>query len=194
MRRLGAGWYSGLYFKPDGAPNGAPDGGDAGNGKDDGGDSKTVPYTRFQEVVKERNDARVRAEALEAKAREIDEAKLKEKEEWKTLADTREAELKSLQAKLAEVEPTLLKYKEAVKTFVNERVNAWPDEVKAFDPGGDDELLRLEWSNKAAGLAEKLAKTMTPGVGPKPPPSKSQDNGKKGDKEDKPLVDLRRTF
>jgi len=87
----------------------------------------------------------------QAKATEDEKVKLAESQQFKTLAE-------KLQAQVNETTPRLERltaYQEAVKELLKERVKELGDAAKtAVDnlPGEPDELAKLQWLTKNAGL------------------------------------------
>lgn len=92
-------YKKGFYFSPDDPPAGGTPPPDPAkqpaNGKADEGAAKTVPYERFAEVNSRAKEYADRLEALEKAQKEAEEKALADQNEWKKLAEKREAELKT---------------------------------------------------------------------------------------------------
>lgn len=173
--RLPSTWYE----EPTGAPppNPAPagDGKGAADGKTDPPATEEKQYTAadVEAARKAAADAEKKkaADKLAADKKAADEKALADKEEWKTLADTRASEIATLKASLAEYE-TL---REGINAMITAEIEKWPAEVKDLDPGADNVAARLAWATKGRALAAKLAgATPVP-----PPPAPNTQQGKK---------------
>ena len=139
----------------DGKEKPAQTGTDGAGQKASGGDEKRFSQTDLDRVVGERLAEEKRRQDEKAK-----QEKLREQGKLGELISQHEAKIASLETNAG----LAARYAEALNGFIEAQVATWPAEVKAFDPGAADPLLRLDWSKKAAALAEKLAKLPTAGA------------------------------
>jgi hypothetical protein len=148
-----------------------PTGSDPGSSNADGGDPGKVPasssgddpkpidrtFTQadLDRIVKDRlADSQRRTEQKAAADRKAAEDKaLADNAEWKTLAEQRASELETAKAQAALVEG----YAKRLNALVDAEIAAWPDEVKALDPGAKAVDARLDWLEKSRALARRLA-------------------------------------
>lgn len=113
---------------------------------------------------------RKRETELEAAQKASDEEKLAGERKWQELADKRKAELDALTPRVALAD----KLAQMMTGQLEAEIKAWPEEVRALDPGADDLVSRMAWAEKARGLAAKLvetAKSPKPGNAPGPKPA-----------------------
>ena len=121
---------------------------------------------RIHELNKENEKRRKAQEAADAAAKTADEARLAEQGEFKTLAETRTAELAAATASLTSATDKLTRLDTIVGADIEKRVAAWPDEVKVLIPKADsaDALTRLERVTELEPLATRLM-TAKPAAG-----------------------------
>ena len=124
--------------------------------------------------------ARLRAEAEEANRKSkaearakvaAEEQRLKEQGEFKALAEKHEARLRELEPQME----SYTRLAQQLQAQIEQDIKAWPEEIKAFDPGSDVPIeQRLAWVQKSRPLLEKLqaqteAAKPVPGNRPNPP-------------------------
>jgi len=85
--------------QPQGQPpqGGKPPAGQTPGGKPEGGKQGTpgpVPYDRFREILEAKKSLEARLTEIEAEQRKAEEERLKQQNEWKTLAEKYESELR----------------------------------------------------------------------------------------------------
>lgn len=131
-----------------------------------------------QDVIKglrhENADHRTKAKQAEAEARQAEEKRLADSQEWRTLAEQRKAELD----KAAPLVEHYAELDKRLKAGLQAEVAKWPEEVKAVAPGEDADVLAwLDWVEKFRPLAAKLSTPTSappaPGNGPAPKPQPS---------------------
>lgn len=129
--------------------------------KGQGGTPGPVPYDRFKEVNEALKAATDQLAALEKAKEDAEEKDLKEKEDWKTLAEKREAELAVERAKL-------LRLKVAGEKGI---------------PLAMADRLRGETEEEMVADAEALLPLLKPAEGPGIPPVKKGGESQKFDLE-----------
>lgn len=121
-----------------------------------------------EEAFKNREKARIKKQQDEAAEAER-QAQLKERGEYKVLAEQHAARLK-------EIEPLAQSYTQLaslVSGQIESQIKDWPEEVRALDPGSDAPIeQRLAWIEKSRPLVAKLqAQTQSkPAAGNAPNP------------------------
>lgn len=134
---------------------------------------KTVPYTRFSSVVKERNEAKSALAKLQKEADAANKKALEEQQEWQRL-------YQEAQPQLARLE----KLEELVATTLEAMLDEVPENMRDLIPGGEegDVLVKWDWLHKAKkkGLfkeeeegEEEGAGGKAPGIPPGAPKGKS---------------------
>lgn len=83
---------------------------------------------------------------------DADKEALREKEDYRKLHETSEAELQTLKPKAALADKLI----ESNNRAIDERIKEWPSEITAMDPGKDNVEARLDWVEKAAKAVKKM--------------------------------------
>jgi hypothetical protein len=152
-----------------------------------------VPYSRFQEIVKQKNDLANEVNALKVKLNAAESAKIDAEAAARTAAEEKQAAVAEETQRVAAVEAVLSTYKQTLSSIVDETTKDWPAELLAFDPGADaDPLKRMDWVKNGAAMAAKLSQVIpaATGMAPKPSPAGT----KEAPKNIKLPVDVRRSF
>lgn len=140
------------------------EGAGAGNGE------HMIPKSRFDEVNTELRTLKTKLAEKEAAEQEAQEQALADQQEWKELAETRGTKLSELEG----AQERLDKLSGVLSASLASEIAAWPDEVKALDPGEDAPIEdRIAWAEKARPVVAKLTSAPAPGNGPSPKPSGS---------------------
>lgn len=130
---------------------------------------ETVPYSRLQEVVGQKNKANTEIEELKAQLAESEatrqkqkDAELTEQNRWQELAESRAIELEAANLKATrtdELEAALLQTLEA-------RIEAIPENMRSIVPSHGTPQERLAWLNEnAEQLTMPKAPVMDGGAG-----------------------------
>jgi len=117
-----------------------------------------IPKSRLDEEITKRKDLEGRLAALEKSARESEEQRMKDQEQWKELADKRQQEIEAIKPKAAiadEQEHTL-------QAYLNAQIEELPEDMHSLIPEQLTTMQKLQWlaANKA-----KLLKPIGPDIG-----------------------------
>lgn len=130
------------------------------NGQNDNGGSGDqpgpVPYERFKEVNEQLKTLQGQFAKLQTSQQKAEALRLARQEEWKTLAERREAELEKLQQQVETERLEKLRLKVAVESSL-------PPSLAARLQGSNEEELKAD----AAQLAELVKSPAGPGVPPR---------------------------
>jgi septal ring factor EnvC (AmiA/AmiB activator) len=145
------GWIGHPFYTADAAPGSAPAESPAPAPAPP--PEHMIPKSRFDEINEQLKQLKAEKEQREAQERQAQEDAAKQRGEWERLASEREQELHKLKPQ-AEQAKTLAKL---LNAHIDGQIAAWPDELKALDPGPSDLERRQAWAQAAAGIAAKLA-------------------------------------
>jgi chromosome segregation ATPase len=137
-----------------------------------------IPKTRFDEVNNKLKEAQAQLDAKSKQEQEAAEARLREKEDYKTLAEQHEAKVKDLEPKITELDAKAKRYEEAVTAQLKTAKAQVPEHLHSLLEKLDP-VEQLEWiANNADKIKEQSNKLSGIPRTPKP----VGDNGKDEDK------------
>jgi len=120
---------------------------------------------RLEHLAAENKELIAARDKAKQKAREIEEAKLLENEEFKTLAEKRQAELEALIAKQEQYQTTLQTYEERDKKRLEALVEKVPEKLRPLIKESFPLPDRLELAESLAQTEQKPPGTRLPGEG-----------------------------
>jgi hypothetical protein len=103
-----------------------------------------IPKSRFDEVIRERDDARKKAEAMEKAQQELERKRLEESQEYKKLYESTLADVTALKPKAEQLES----YEKTLTAILEREVEELPDEFKDVVPDGLSTQAKLDWLAK----------------------------------------------
>ena len=125
------------------------------------------------ELRTENAQARTAKTKLEKDAQAAEEQRLANEKKWEELAGKHQSKLTQLEPQLETLTGRIASYEALFAKQLETETKAWPDEVKALDPGKDASFeARMAWLEKARPLVAKLTATpIAQGTGRLPKPS-----------------------
>ncbi len=137
---------------------------------------KLFTQADLDRIVKDRlDDEKKRAQKrIDDEKRAVDEARMKEQGEYKTLFEQKEAELAELRP-MGDLAKNLAKRMNAT---IDAEIGEWPEKVRVLDPGAKNLEARLDWLEKARPLVEDLRRAPVPPVVKAGPGPGEATNGK----------------
>ena len=121
-------------------------------------ESPMIPKERFDEVNSRMKEYEKKLQAQEKALKEAQEARLKEKEDYKQLYEQTTAELSELKPLAEQVET----YKETMQYLFESQVADIPEEMRSLIPDELSVKQKLDWIAKNRGL---LLKPVAPNIG-----------------------------
>lgn len=107
-----------------------------------------VPYTRFEEVNREKNELAKKLKEREDADKADTEKRLAEQNEFKTIADNRAKELAELKPKAAQVEA----YEKTLQEVLDAQVKDIPEDKRGLIPDELTTQQKLNWLAKNAAI------------------------------------------
>ena len=107
-----------------------------------------VPYSRFEEVNREKNELAKRLKEKEDAEKADTEKRLAEQNEFKTIADNRAKELAELKPKAAQVEA----YEKTLQEVLDAQVKDIPEDKRGLIPDELTTQQKLNWLAKNAAV------------------------------------------
>lgn len=149
------GWYY-MPDKGDGSGNGAEVEETPAEAKKP--ESPMIPKERFDEVNSRMKEYEKKLQAQEKALKEAQEARLKEKEDYKQLYEQTTAELSELKPLAEQVET----YKETMESLFESQVADIPEEMRSLIPDELSVKQKLDWIARNKNL---LLKPVAPNIG-----------------------------
>ncbi len=149
----------------------------AGDAAPAAGDLASLPewaQQAIKELRREQAQRRTQAKEAETAARQAEEKRLAESQQWQALAEQRATEISGLK-------PVAERYEalsSEITAALEAEIKTWPAEVTALRPPDADAVALMTWAKTARPLAAKLAnagKPAAPGQGQPPPPAGQSD-------------------
>jgi hypothetical protein len=110
-----------------------------------------IPKARLDEVIKERDDARRKADAMEKAQQEAERKRLEESAEYKKLYESTLADVTALKPKAEQVDA----YEATLKEILDAQIAELPEEFRGVVPDGLPTQGKLNWLAKNKSIFMK---------------------------------------